>query len=201
MGGSSSGRWGGRPTVERCLTLDLPDLFREGRWKPNAHKGGALILRDGYTEDVVGSLTFQANLGDESGRVHIAHGNSSYWLHLVTTAQPFGGRRWWIICPLTGERVLKLHKPGGARQFASRKAHRLGYNSQRQSPKDRALTQSFKISDQYENEDGELVKPKWMRWATFDREMAKLDRYEGTTNEALAYTAAKLLRRFGPDRN
>jgi len=40
-----------------------------------------------------------------------------------------------------------------------------------------------------------------MRWATFDREMAKLDRYDGTADEALAYTAAKLLRQFEPDRN
>src|SRR4051812_11865537 len=112
MGGSSSGRWGGRPTVEISITLSLPDLFRQGLWRANDHKGGTLVFRDGYTEDVVGSLKFQANLGTESGRVHIEHGSSSYWLHLVTTLQPFRGRRWWIICPLTGERILKLHKPG-----------------------------------------------------------------------------------------
>ena len=42
------------------------------------------------------------------------------------SAQPFGGRRWWFICPRTGRRVLKLHKPSGALTFASRQAYITG---------------------------------------------------------------------------
>jgi hypothetical protein len=158
------------------------------------------LFRDHYGEEVIGSVRYQANLGSEGGRIHVEHGDSSYWLRLTTTPQPFGGCRWWFECPITGERVLKLHKPGGARMYASRKAYRLGYTSQRQSPKDRPLTQSFKISDRYENDEGEFVKPKWMRWATFDREMAKMDRYGGTADAGLVAAVAKLMDRFGPGR-
>jgi Response regulator receiver domain len=42
------------------------------------------------------------------------------WIELATTPQPFGGRRWWFVCPRTGTRVAKLHLPPGAPTFASR---------------------------------------------------------------------------------
>ena len=39
---------------------------------------------------------------------------SDYWIELATTPQPFGGRRWWFICPQTGRRAAKLYLPNGA---------------------------------------------------------------------------------------
>ena len=46
----------------------------------------------------------------------------TYWIKLVTTPQPFGGRRWWFLCPQTGRRATKLHLPEGAFTFASGQA-------------------------------------------------------------------------------
>jgi len=53
------------------------------------------------------------------------------WLGLTTTPQPFGGQRWWFICPRTGRRTAKLYLPDGALTFASRQAYRLAYQCQR----------------------------------------------------------------------
>ena len=40
--------------------------------------------------------------------------DSDYPIILVTTQQPFGGRRWWFNCPRTGDLVSKLYLPNGA---------------------------------------------------------------------------------------
>jgi hypothetical protein len=58
---------------------------------------------------------------------------SDYSIALVTTPQPFGGRRWWFRCPKSGDLVGKLHMPDDADTFASQRAHRLGYSSQRET--------------------------------------------------------------------
>jgi hypothetical protein len=52
-------------------------------------------------------------------------------VELVAKPQPFGGRRWWFICPTTGRLTASLYLPPGASAFASRQAHRLTYPSQR----------------------------------------------------------------------
>jgi hypothetical protein len=70
---------------------------------------------------------------------------SDYWIQLETTPQPFGGRRWWFICPRTGVRAAKLYLPNGAFTFASRQTYRLVYHSQREAPHDRALRRAFKL--------------------------------------------------------
>ena len=64
-----------------------------------------------------------------------------------------------------------LYKPAGSGIFASRKAHRLTYRSQRQSPYDRAISQTFNRRQRLGADGGigdPIDKPKGMRWATFD---------------------------------
>ena len=103
----------------------------------------------------------------------------------TTTLQPLGGRRWWWVCPRRGDLVSKLYKPNGRDRFASRKAHNMAYRSQRQSPQDRALGRAFKIRRQLGSTGGigsYVEKPKGMRWATFDREMKRLQQVEGVVN-------------------
>src|SRR3954471_19126471 len=43
-----------------------------------------------------------------------------YRIELTTTRPPYGGVRWWFICPRSGRRVMKLHLPRGGRTFAAR---------------------------------------------------------------------------------
>jgi hypothetical protein len=74
-------------------------------------------------------------LAQHSGTFTLAYEHPDDWterrqqiettIRLVAKAQPFGGQRWWFLCPRTGQRVSRLHLPPGATIFASRKAYRL----------------------------------------------------------------------------
>jgi hypothetical protein len=107
------------------------------------------VLTEFHSRGLVRSASMH---GDRSLRVFLRRSKrpsvrwvSSTWIQLETTPQPFGGRRWWFVCPRTGRRVAKLYLPSGAFTFASRQAYRLAYRSQRETPYDRALRRGFKL--------------------------------------------------------
>jgi hypothetical protein len=126
----------------------------------------------------------------ESGRVRLKYTTtrwdgerreSDYWISLETTPQPFGGRRWWFVCPRTGRRAGKLYLPNGAFIFAARqaqaRAYRLADRSQREAPHDRALRRAFKLRGKLGADGGigdYVPKPKWMRWRTYDRKLEEI---------------------------
>lgn len=66
-------------------------------------------------------------------------------ISLTSRPQSSGGRRWWFICPRTGRLASRLHLPDGACTFACRRAYQLGYQSQRQTRRDRALSRVFAL--------------------------------------------------------
>ena len=63
----------------------------------------------------------------------------------LTTPGSFGGRRWWFRCPRSGRRIAKLYLPNGAIRFAGLKTYLLAYQSQRETPMDRALRRLRKL--------------------------------------------------------
>jgi hypothetical protein len=54
-------------------------------------------------------------------------------IFLATSRPPFGGLRWWFVCPYLNRRVRKLYLPLGGRHFWSRRAYELAYASQRET--------------------------------------------------------------------
>jgi hypothetical protein len=89
--------------------------------------------------------------------------DSDCTITLEATIQPFGGRRWWFRCPRSGDLVSKLYLPDGAYTFASRRAYRLGYRSQRETPRDRSITRAFMLRDRLGGRGGigdDIPKPK-----------------------------------------
>lgn len=197
MGSANSGNRGNRPTVEDGLTLNLPKLLRDGFFQPRTSLKGTITWTNTMTGGRVGWIGYEACLGEAAGRVRLQYTTtrlrgekheSDYWIDLETTPQPFGGRRWWFICPRTLDRVANLHLPPGSLTFASRRAYTLGYRSQRETPRDRSLGRAFKLRRRLGDEGGIgdfVLKPKWMRWATFDRAMASIEAAETTVD---AYT-------------
>ena len=153
MGGIGSGRSGGQPTVEDGLSLDIDELRRERIIRPGVSCKGTLTWSDPYTGSHWASAGYEGCLRVDNGRLRVFYTitnwdgtkyKSDYWIDLVTTPQPFGGRRWWFVCPKTAKRVSKLYLPSGAVTFASREAHRLAYKSQRETPFARACSRAWK---------------------------------------------------------
>jgi hypothetical protein len=181
MGGYGSGRSGGRPTVEHSLTLDLRRLFKDGCLKPGARASGTLRWTVVSTGEETASMGFQSDLGEDTGyvRLHWTSTNRRTGetrqcetrIALTTRPQPFGGRRWFFTCPRTGESATKLYLPSGALSFACRRAYRLGYRCQRESPRDRSLSRAFALRAKIGGKGGIgdcIAKPKGMHRRTFE---------------------------------
>lgn len=191
MGGYGSGQSGGRPPVEDSLTLNLPRLIQTGWLKPGAWTSGTLRWRIVGTDKETASIGFEGQLGQTDGCIRLHWTSTSHWsgekrqcenhITLITSAQPFGGRRWWFVCPRTGQRATRLHLPYGAYTFACRNAYRLAYRSQRETPRDRALSRAFALRQKVGDHGGigdYVAKPKGMHWRTFERAMERIDRAE-----------------------
>jgi hypothetical protein len=205
MGGYGSGLHGGGPTTEDGLNLSLPKLMRDRLFRPGCAWGGSLVWTDTTTGERVGSIRYEAHLGQESGRVRLRYTTTrwngerqkfDYWIQLETTPQPFGGRRWWFMCPRrTGVRATKLFLPDGAFTFASRQAYRLSYPCQREAAHYRALRRAFKLRlrlGSNEGIGGYILKPKGMRWRTYERAMARIEKAEEVVDAHTARLESKL---------
>jgi hypothetical protein len=137
MGSSSSGRHGGRPTIEGCgsYRLSVKDL-RQALRCPH---GADLILRYRVDDE---PMDVRLEVRPAQGRLRLRHPSREvpsspfassaappaeleYAVHLTWTPAGFGGRRWWFVCPLSGRRCAVLHLPRGGRRFVSAK----GYSS------------------------------------------------------------------------
>jgi hypothetical protein len=204
MGGIGSGNHGGRPTVEDGLVLDLNRLIRQRIFRPGGW-AGSIVWSEVYSGRETARIGYECFMGQESGHVRLRYTVTNSWtnekhhhdyvVQLVTIPQPFGGRRWWFVCPKRGDLVSKLYKPNGAGRFASQRVYRLAYRSQRQSPYDRALDRAFKLRRRLGSKDGIgdfIEKPKGMRWATFDREMERIETAEAVCNAHLLRFVQKL---------
>ena len=196
MGGYNSGRWGGRPTTNMSLRIDIAGMIRTGRARPGSLVIGTLSWSIG--SDAAGSINYRADLCDPVlSYLHLSYQRTrdgqretmTQSIRLEFTEPNFGGRRWWMICPSRHVRVGKLYKPNGGDCFAGRKAWRLGYNSQRIEHSQRPLEKLFRLQRKLGQEAGweaGLGKPKGMWHRTFQRH---LDRYDELDEQCgLAFT-------------
>jgi hypothetical protein len=71
MGGYGSGRSGGWLTTESGLTLNLSKLLRDGLVGPVSFRAGSIVWTNTSTGEQAGSIGYEANLGQESGRVRL----------------------------------------------------------------------------------------------------------------------------------
>lgn len=98
-------------------------------------------------------------------------------VNLTHTACHYGGVRPWFLCPRCRRRCAILY---GGQRFYCRCCHGLAYQSQRDDRSYRALHRAQKIRRRLGARTGADVpaKPKWMRWATYDRLMRQADDLE-----------------------
>jgi len=101
-------------------------------------------------------------------------------VRLVYSRTNFGGRRAWFACPICRRRigVLWFYIWGGW-DWRCRHCLNLTYYSQRLSPEWRVRYRVEKIRRRLgatgDVWSGEIAKPKWMRWSTFERLLQRHD--------------------------
>jgi hypothetical protein len=120
-------------------------------------------------------------------------------IRLIWTVPTYGGRRWWFLCPRTGRKTTKLYLPNGGWHFWSRRAYGLGYACQREGRFDRLQRRAAKLNRQLGGEgwrswDTPPIKPKWMRWRTYERKYERWERAVEKADEEFAVRAARLLK-------
>jgi hypothetical protein len=130
-------------------------------------------------------------------------GPQEHRITLATTPCPFGGIRWWWICPATGRWVRKLYLPNGGTRFLSRGpgAYRLAYVSQRHGWVDRVHVRSRRLYRRLHADYSGPVdtfwppKPKGMRWRTYNAICDRLEAEEHRLNIDLLHVLKRLERR------
>ena len=175
MGGCGSGRRGGaRDTTGEYLRMDVRFMERQGYLR--AFCAGSLYWsRRG---ERFASINFRA----EPDRIVLSYRNRArgeewesleYPVPLERTPCNYGGFRPWFLCPARGcgRRTATLF---GGRIFACRRCYGLAYESQRQSPRDRAADRAEKIlkrlrADDYTIFDSLPPRPKGMHRRTYER--------------------------------
>lgn len=181
MGGFGSGRRYGAPVAEEALRIDIAWMVRTGRAAPGSLVWGKLgwTCRGepsgeiDYTCDMLDLENATLELRFNVTRRSTGEVNSHRQRIVLSYTVPhFGGKRWWMHCPRTGERVGKLYCPPGAELFASRKAYRIGYRSQRVTRRDAIFERLFRVQRKLGCEEGWgswITRPKGMHHKTFER--------------------------------
>jgi hypothetical protein len=208
MGGYGSGRYGGRPLADHSLRIDIAWMIRHGQAAPGHWRAGQLTWSRGG--ELSGSVGYSCDMTDPEASELVlrfttgaARGDPKdhvQRIRLSYTVPNLGGRRWWMHCPVTGARVGKLYVPPGGDIFASRKAWRLGYHSQRCAARDRPFEALFKLQRRLGCDQGwemPIRRPKGMHHRTFARLEDEYWRLDDRCNRAMAPVMAQLMQRWG----
>jgi hypothetical protein len=175
-------RWNSRDTTDGYRSIDVRYMQRQGILK--AYASGSLHWSRR------GERFASTNYRSEADRVVLSyrareHGGEweslEYPVFLEWTRCNFGGERAWFLCPACGcgKRVAVLY---GGRIYACRQCHCLAYESQQQSPSDRATDQAWHLLEQLKCErwmtifDSDPPRPKGMHKRTHARLSAKYER-------------------------
>jgi hypothetical protein len=96
-----------RPTVESALRLDIDTMMRWGGIRPGVHLAGEMGFN--FYDDRL-EIKFEFRVGDPwDSWLRLQYVIHDYWsgepyeidekVFLVTSRPPFGGQRWWFMCP------------------------------------------------------------------------------------------------------
>ena len=189
-----------RVCLESGLKLDINNLVRQGSVVPGACSACHMFWRNSYSGEETASATITANMmSKHEGYLRIQIQGLEQMIILTPRPRGFGGNQWYFMCPFEDRCCSVLWRPMGAKEFRCRQAwgKRVAYASQFLDPDNRAHRGNAKIkqrliADSDPDEWDLPPKPKWMRWATYDRFAERFDHYEASLGEGLDDSLAKL---------
>lgn len=140
-----------RVCVEDCLTLNNVTMTRDGVFRkgPNVKWTSRWYNSSGTQTSALDfwvSLLSSSQIGLALSYTVTNPGTDqkipvNYVIEMATTPCPFGGERYWFLCPLTPNgiackrRVGRLYLPGGSLYFGCRCCHNLIYRKQKKHDK------------------------------------------------------------------
>lgn len=138
MGGFGSGRRSNRPTTDDCLRINLSNLKQLGMLQRHCMTRHEQVWSQ-YGQTIANlTLVTDVHCLQQSPRLTItgyAFGKAiNCVVQLEEYALPYGGERWYALCPRTGRRCTALVLPPGQAQVASVGGWNVAYGSQRECP-------------------------------------------------------------------
>lgn len=195
MGGYGSGRKFGANVTEDYRHIDIRRWQRDGLLLPGNH----INWQWSRNGEKIAAISARV----ESGQLRLIYnfrgGHAAEWesldypVKLQTSSCHYGGLRYWFTCPAVGcgRRVAILYL--GGKYFACRHCYQLAFQSQRETPDDRANRRANKIRSKLEWEQGVFNpigwKPKGMHWKTFIRLM---NQYHAKSHQVWLGMAARM---------
>lgn len=165
--------------MEDCLRLDLAQLMRLGpvrdgmagdgwlEWRQDGQRLGWIRFRIDLRQPSEARLILEFRAGQgETVRLRQS-------IRLAFTVPNYGGRRWWLICPYTGQRVRCLYLPPGGARFAGRKALGLAYQVERLGQFDRPFARLHRQRRKLAGEH-EPMRTKGMWQRSYEQRLAAL---------------------------
>ena len=153
-----------------------------------------------YTGEITANAFLTADMRwEHEGTLQIEMADMEQTIILTPRRRKFGGHQWYFMCPYEDRCCSVLWRPPGASEFRSRQGWRgrVAYSSQFLDRTNRAHRGQAKIKTRLigEHAPDEWAlppKPKWLRWATYDRYAEKFYRYEAILGEGVDELLAKL---------
>lgn len=171
---SGAGRPGYKVKGEQLLRLDIRAIHRRGLlWV-----GGTNTWSWSRGGEPAGSVRFSVEINSIRLAYSVNGKDASQFIPTTTTNCAFGGSRTWFRCPGCHRRAAVLYMRSGG--FACRSCQRVTYTSQSGSESDRGHARYHKLHALIKN-----GKPKWQRWATFNRLEKQFERADELTNQLL----------------
>lgn len=153
-----AGRPGYRVKAEQLMRVDIREWHRRGLlWV-----GGRNTWSWTRGGERVGSITFSVSEQAINLIYSLDGRDASQTITRASTPCHYGGSRPWFRCPVCRSRTALLYMRAG--RFACRKCQRVSYSTQSGTSHDRVCNLYHRLAAKLE--DG---KPKWQRWATFNK--------------------------------
>jgi len=176
-----AGRPGYRAKAEQLMRVDIREWHRRGLlWD-----GGRNSWSWNRGGEPVGSIMFIVTKQAVRLEYSISGADASQTIMRADTACHYGGTRPWFSCPVCQRRAAVLYMRGG--RFACRHCQRVSYATQSGSSHDRVCNLYHRLAAQLE--DG---KPKWQRWATFNKLEDRFERVSEAFDTSIAHRLESL---------
>jgi hypothetical protein len=189
-----------RVCLQDGLKLDLNNLARRGFIQRGLYSAPTGIKWTHSYWGEIASGTVSADLSGHQGWLEIRLEGFCQTITLASARRHFGGVQWYFVCPVQNRLASVLWKPPGATRFCSRHTwrRRVAYQSQFSDATGRAHLGQAKvkarlIADLDPEEWDVPPKPKWMRWDTYNRHVARYDHYGDVLDYGCAALVAKWL--------